>query len=168
MGAFGNGSTMGVGTELGRILDKDLFFYLFDLEVKRARRYQNFISILLLHLSPLAGDGGENGLKACYQTLSSILVEEARETDILGCLGETRLAALLPYADVTAGSQAKTRFESTLKYYDFRSRGYQVAVQQFCFPKNGTVTSDFIQKTLSSNPLEDHRLKCPNPSKSDN
>ena len=154
--------------EFGRILDKDLFFYLFDLEVKRARRYQNFMCILLLHLSPLAGDGGENGLKACYRTLSKILLEEARETDILGSLGENRLAALLPYADVTAGSQAKTRFEGTLKYYDFRSRGYQVAVEQFCFPKNGTVTSDFIQKAMSSNSLEEHKMKCPTPSKSDN
>jgi len=154
--------------ELGRILDKDLFFYLFDLEVKRARRYQNFISILLLHLSPLAGNEGGNSLKSCYQTLSNILVEEARETDILASLGENRLAALLPYADVAAGSQAKTRFESTLKYYDFRSKGYQVAVQQFCFPKNGTVTSDFIQKALNSNPVETPELKCPLPSKSNN
>ena len=138
--------------EFGRVLDKDLFFYLFDLEVKRARRYQNFMCILLLHLSPLAGDGGENGLKACYQTLSNILVEETRETDILGSLGESRFAALLPYADVAAGSQAKTRFESTLKYYDFRSKGYQVAVDQFCFPKNGTVAADFVRKALESNP----------------
>ncbi len=162
------GELRGAGPELGRILDKDLFSYLVDLEMKRARRYQNFISILLLKLSPLAGDGGENSLKACYQALSHILGEEVRETDILGSLGESRLAALLPYADVTAGSQARTRFETTLKYYDFRSKGYQIAVQQFCFPRNGTVISDFIQKALSSNPLEEHDLTGPLPSKSDN
>jgi hypothetical protein len=156
------------GMELGRILDKDLFSYIFDLEVKRARRYQNFISILMLHLSPLAGGGGENSLKSCHQTLSYILSEEARETDILGSLGESRFAALLPYADVAAGSQAKTRFENTLKYYDFRSKGYRVAVQQFCFPSYGTVISDFIQTTLSSNPLGAHELKSPVPSKLDN
>ena len=44
-----------------RILDKDLFLYLLDLEVKRARRYQNFISILLMKLVPFSKEGnGKN------------------------------------------------------------------------------------------------------------
>lgn len=32
--------------EFGRVLKKDLFLYFFDLEVKRARRYQNFLCLL--------------------------------------------------------------------------------------------------------------------------
>ena len=42
----------GVETKITRILSKDLFLYLLDHEVKRALRYQNFISILLMRLVP--------------------------------------------------------------------------------------------------------------------
>ena len=40
----------------GRILDKNLFLFLLDLEVKQARRYQNFLSILILKLNALSKD----------------------------------------------------------------------------------------------------------------
>lgn len=167
----GETSITGEGTGLGRILDKDFFFYLFDLEVKRARRYQNYISILLLNLAPVSGNrqGGGNGdsLRTCLRTLTNVLLDETRETDILGSLGENKLAALLPYADVSAGGQAKSRFESTLKYYDFRTKGYQVHVHQFCFPRNGTVTADYIRKALSSEPATDYALNCGVPPKLD-
>ncbi len=36
--------------EFGRILKRDLFLFLLDLEVKRARRYQNFLSILIMKI----------------------------------------------------------------------------------------------------------------------
>jgi len=82
--------------------------------------------------------------------LSSVLMEEMRETDILGSLGDNKWVALLPYADVSAGDQARIRFENTLKYYDFKNRGFQVRVQQFCFPRNGTNTPDLIKKALET------------------
>jgi hypothetical protein len=138
----------GVGTEITRILSKDLFLYLLDYEVKRALRYQNFISILLMRLVPYSRDNDGTGFKACQQTLVNMLTQEMRETDILGFIEENRLVALLPYADATSGAQARSRFESTLKYYDFESWGYEVMVQQFCFPRNGTNTTDLIKKTL--------------------
>ncbi len=141
------GSTMG----LGRILGKDFFLYFLDHEVKRALRYQNFISILLLRLKPCANSQTYGKCdETCSRTLANVLVEELRETDILGWLGDNKFAALLPYADAIAGDQAKTRFESTLKYYDFRSWGYEVSVQQFCFPRNGTNTVELIRKAFEA------------------
>ena len=138
----------GPGTRIARILDQDFFIYLLDYEVKRALRYQNFISILLMRLVPYSKDNDGKGFEACRQTLANMLTQEMRETDILGFLEENKLIALLPYADATAGDQARTRFESTLKYYDFKSWGYEVMVQQFCFPRNGTNTTELIKKTL--------------------
>jgi len=133
---------------LRRILNKDLFLFLLDHEVKRARRYQNFISILLMKLVPFSHENNGKHFEACQQMLSAVLLEEMRETDIFGLLQENRWVALLPYADVSAGDQARTRFENTLKYYDFKGRGFQVRVQQFCFPRNGTNTPDLIKKAL--------------------
>ena len=134
--------------ELGRILDKNLFFYLLDLEVKRARRYQNFLCILLLKVTRLLDHEEGNGIQACLRMVRNLLVEEMRESDIPGLLGENRLVVLLPYADVTAGGHVKSRLESTLRYLDFGRKGCEVVIDQICFPINGTNPADLIRKAL--------------------
>ncbi len=142
----------GKGSALKRVLSKDLFLYLLDLEVKRGRRYQNFLSILILDLVTLPkGDGGAD-LETTYQMLTSLLKDEMRETDIFGALGENRLIVLLPYADLSAGDQAKSRFESILEHYDFKSRGYKVKVHQVSFPTNGTDTAELMKKLVVPSP----------------
>lgn len=135
---------------VNRILDKDHFFYFLDLEVKRARRYQNFLSLMLLKLiRSSTGDNG-GGLQVCYQVLSDLLTVEMRESDILGSLGENQLIVLLPYADELAGRSARSRFESTLKYYDLKTKGYEVKINQVYFPMNGTDTVDLIKRALAT------------------
>jgi hypothetical protein len=142
------GSKEETGVELNRVLNKDLILFLLDLEVKRGRRYQNFLSILILDLIALSeGDGGGD-LETSYQMLTTLLQDETRETDVFGALGENRLVVLLPYADLSAGDQARSRFESVLKYYDFKSKGYEVKIHQVSFPMHGTDTGDLMQKVL--------------------
>ena len=142
----------GKGPGLKRILSKDLFLYLLDLEVKRGRRYQNFLSILILDLVALPkGDGGED-IETTHQMLTTLLKDEMRETDIFGALGENRLIILLPYADLIAGELAKSRFESILEHYDFKSRGYKVKVHQVSFPTNGTDTAELMKKLVVPSP----------------
>ncbi len=137
--------------ELGRILNKDLFLYLLDLEVKRARRYQNFLCLLHIELSQLNGSDG-NDLRGFYLTLCNLLMEEMRETDLLGSLGENQLVVLLPYTDPLAGSHAKSRLENVLKYYNFRGKGYEVIVNQICFPMHGTDIIDLLKEALEAKP----------------
>ena len=48
-----------VGGGSDRVLDKDLFLFLLDLEVKRARRYQNFICLPLPKLKPSSKSDNE-------------------------------------------------------------------------------------------------------------
>jgi hypothetical protein len=141
-------SELGKEEEFGRILKRDLFLFLLNLEVKRARRYQNFLCILILKL--IRGPDSSNGeaLKACHKLLAGLLMDETRETDILCELAEDKFVVILPYADFSAGIQAKSRFESFLKDYDLKRNGYEVIIQQLCFPRNGTSTTDLIKKTL--------------------
>ncbi len=140
-------------TGVGRILNRDLFLYFLDHEVKRALRYQNFLSVLLLRLVPCSKGIEGKGFENCCQTLGSVLKEEMRETDVLGFLAEDKWAALLPYADMNAVDQAKVRFENALKYYDFRNWGYDVMVQQFTFPRNGTDTVEVIRRAMNVEPI---------------
>jgi len=135
--------------EKNRILDKDLFLFFLDLEVKRARRYQNFLCLLLLRLHPHSKNNGWD-FKTCFESLSDLLKMEMRESDILGSLDHHQLVILLPYADGKAGEQAKERFEDTLKYYDFKKKGFEVTIDQICFPVNGTDTMDLMRKVLES------------------
>ena len=136
----------GVGGGTGRIFARDMFLNLLDIEVKRSRRYQNFFCILVMRLSQLAShDNGTHQL-SCYKKLTHLLEEELRESDILGSLDDRCVAAILPYGDSVAGHITRSRFEGSLKYYDFKNDGYEVKVEQVCFPMDGTDTTEIIKK----------------------
>ena len=141
---------MGSEEVFGRILNRDLFLFLLDLEVKRARRYQNFLCLMLFKIKQFSKEDNGGGLKACYQTLSDLLMEEIRESDIIGSLELDRLVVLLPYADVKAGTYVQSRFEDALKYYDFKNKGFEIMIDQVCFPINGTDTMDLIRRALGA------------------
>jgi GGDEF domain-containing protein len=140
----------GSGEAFGRILNRDLFLFLLDLEVKRARRYQNFLCLMLFKIKQFSKEDNGGGLKACYQTLSDLLMEEIRESDIIGSLELDRLVVLLPYADVKAGTYVQSRFEDALKYYDFKNKGFEIMIDQVCFPVHGTDTMDLIRRALGA------------------
>ena len=134
--------------ELNRILNREIFLYLLDREVKRGRRYQNFFCLLILELIHLSREDNRHGLWTCYKKLTDLLKEEFRESDLLGSLSENRLAVLLPYADLSAGGQAQSHFESRLKYYDFKSDGYEVKIDKICFPVDGTDVAGLGKKLM--------------------
>ena len=138
----------GAGADVNRVLNREIFLYFLDLEVKRSRRYQNFFCILILKLKELPDQDDGKGLQACYQRLSHLLAEEARDSDVLGTLGEKRLAVILPYADISSGSFTRSRFESSVQYCDFTREGYQVVVEQVCFPSDGADTPDLVRKVI--------------------
>jgi len=134
--------------ERGRILNRESFLNLLKFEVRRARRYQNFFCILLLKLSRISGyeNGDGNSLQSCYQTLTQLLLEDLRDSDILGSLENNQMAILIPYADLLAIGPFRSRLESNLKYYEFEDKGYEVTMDLFCFPVDGTDTADLIGK----------------------
>jgi len=135
---------------LGRILNRDLFIFLLDLEVKRARRYQNFLCLMLFKIKQFSQEGDGGGLEACYRTLSNLLTEEIRESDIIGSFESDKLVVLLPYADVKAGAHVQSRFEAALKFYDFKNKGFEIMINQVCFPLHGADTTDLFKKALGT------------------
>lgn len=148
MGNWGGEFSGGPEEPFGRILNRDLFHFVLDIEVKRSRRYQNFLCLMLFKMRQLSEEGDRGGMQACYRKLGDLLMEETRESDIIGSLGLDKLAVLLPYADMKAGAYVKSRFEDVLRYYDFKSKGIEIAIDQVCFPVNGSDTSGLIQRAL--------------------
>lgn len=141
-------SSMGGETRFGRVLNRGLFLFLLDQEVKRARRYQNFLCLVLFKIKQFSREDNGEGLKACYRTLSDLLTEEIRESDIIGSMAFDKLIVLLPYADLKAGAHVKSRFEDALKYYDFKTKGLNIVIDQVCFPIHGADTMDLIRKAF--------------------
>jgi GGDEF domain-containing protein len=135
-----------IGDEVDRVLTREVFLHFLDLEVKRSRRYQNFFSVLILKLDELPNHDNRKAIQACRGRLTRLLAEEVRDSDILGAVGEKRLAVLLPYADLMAGGNTRSRFESSLRFYDFSQDGFRVVIEQVCFPRDGTDTSDLVRK----------------------
>ena len=129
-----------------RILNRELFLSMLDLEVKRARRYQNFFSILKLKLSPLPGFENGSDLKPCCRTLTDLLAKELRESDIFSSLVDDQWVILIPYADSSDIGLLRLRLMGSLEYYDFKTKGYEVRADLVCFPIDGTNTADLIEK----------------------
>ena len=121
-----------------RISSREMFRYLLDLELKRGLRYQNYFCILTFELCRIHDHVNANALQTCYQALSHFLIEELRESDILGSLGKDQFAVLLPYADPQVGGLVRIRMEQNLKYTVFKEQGYEVMINQICFPLDGT------------------------------
>lgn len=133
-----------------RILNRDVFFRLLDLEVKRARRYQNFFSLLIMRLKGLTDRMESGALQDCYQKLCGLLSSDLRANDILGALDHDMVVALLPYADVMAADSVKSRFEGNFKYFSFYDEGFEIEMKRFCFPVDGADTGDLIQRLIGA------------------
>ena len=146
MGDWGGKFPGGPEEPFGRILNRDLFHFVLDIEVKRSRRYQNFLCLMLFKIKQFSQEDDREGMQDCYRKLGDLLMEETRESDIIGSLELDKLVVLLPYADMKAGAHVKSRFEDTLKYYDFKSKGIEIMIDQVCFPINGSDTTDLIKR----------------------
>jgi hypothetical protein len=101
---------------------------------------------MLFKIKQFSQEGDPGDMQASYRKLGDLLMEETRESDIIGFLELDRLVVLLPYADMKAGAHVKSRFEDTLKYYDFKSKGIEIMIDQVCFPINGSDTTDLIKR----------------------
>ena len=135
---------------MGRFLSRELFLRILDLEVKRARRYQGSFCVVKLKLSPLTAQEHGKRLQKNYQSFSKWLRGELREIDVIGSLGDNQLAVLLPYADLSGSGHVRSRLEGRLKYFDFKKYGYQVMIEQICFPQDGTATEDLVHKVIGT------------------
>lgn len=131
-----------------RVLNQELFLFLLDLEIKRARRYQNFISLISIKLNNMIKGKTPIDIKTQQRNLTEFLSSEIRESDILASIGDDQLVILLPYADIKTCRKARERFEEAIKYLDFKKSGVEINMDQFCFPVNGADSVDLINKFL--------------------
>lgn len=122
-----------------KALAADSFHYLCDLEIKKAQRYQYFISVLFVQFDAGGAVPGVTG--AALDTLCKILRDEIRECDLLARLGENRLCVLLPFTDGMSSLGVAERLRSRVENHTFNAddgRQLTVSVSVACYPTNAS------------------------------
>jgi PleD family two-component response regulator len=128
----------------GHVFDRDFFLYLLTLEIKRAQRYQNYLSLLSLafnhhNLSPTGNP--DTSLK----TMANLIVDDVRETDVVGLGNGNHLLVMMPYANMAALGTVKDRLRQLLHDYGFDKKGIAMEIDEACFPTRATGVDDLLQ-----------------------
>ncbi len=129
----------------GHVLNIQSFLFLLNLEIKRARRYQNCMSLLshtFGHLDPSVGEKASISLK----TIASLLKSELRDTDIVGQGGGNRLLFMLPHADMARAHNVRQRLEKILHYYGFGKNSFTIEIDEVCFPTHATNVDELLRR----------------------
>ena len=127
------------------------FFRFLDLEIKRARRYQNLFGVLRFELynsGPGVRTNPEKGLKS----VSKLLRDEIRETDILGQTKRNEIMILLPYCDSSGSEVVYTRLDRLIRDFHFGNHEFRINSSYVCFPTEGTDMAEILNK------LEAHKV----------
>jgi GGDEF domain-containing protein len=139
----------------GHVFSKQSFIFLLDLEIKRARRYQNYLSLLSLtfgHLNPSLKNPNIS-----LKTFASLLKDELRDMDVVGQGGTAnRILVMLPHADTAGAHKVRERLGQVLQDYGFGGKGLTIEIGEGCFPTHATNIDDLLR-------MAGNNLPFPNP-----
>jgi diguanylate cyclase (GGDEF)-like protein len=117
-------------------LERGLYQYILELETRRAVRYAHFFSICHVSL-----DQDHDGDHTALCTVSDILRETIRETDIIGLVNERTLSVLLHNAEIQNAYVVAERIRTRIADQNFISGDTHhratASIGSVCFPTHG-------------------------------
>jgi hypothetical protein len=125
-----------------KVLRRDVFEFLFELEVRKATRYKLPVSVVAIEAA--GGDGPPQGGRAlASMTLAEHLREQVRTTDVIGRAAVSRYYVLLPVADVPAAQGFVQRL--------LRDRSIppqtRIVAGAACFPAHGSGALELLRES---------------------
>lgn len=123
--------------EDSRVLTREAFDFVFNNELKRAVRSQNFLTLLLVE--PILRDvpGGARGDRDhLVREIARLISCDVRETDLLARTDKGRVSVVLLDADLPNSIHVIDRLMSRLEYYQF-SQAIAIDVGAACCPTHG-------------------------------
>ncbi|HEX7126782.1 MAG TPA: DUF1670 domain-containing protein [Thermodesulfobacteriota bacterium] len=125
-----------------KVLRREVFEFLFDLEVRKATRYK--LPVAVVAIEAAAGDGPtQAGRTLASMTLAEHLREQVRATDVIGRAAVSRFYILLPVADVPAAQGFVQRL--------LRDRNIppqtRIVAGAACFPAHGSRASELLRES---------------------
>ena len=135
------------------VLRKQLFDFLFDLEVKKAIRYQYFVTLLFLEMDQGDGEGAIEAPQPprddLLRVVAELLRDELRSTDVIGRQADDRFSILLHHADDANTVRIGERLRRRVADYVF-AQGLEgrrtVSIGGACFPTNGNYADDLLSE----------------------
>ncbi len=127
------------------VFGKEPFLFFLNMEISKAIRYQNYLSLLLVGVDPGKRQVKQVGERV--RKLASILSGEVRRTDIIGRLDIDKLSVILLNADRSACRVVKERLASTLEDYRLPS-----SLALACFPSDSTDAGNLLKRALAQLP----------------
>ncbi len=141
------------GMEADKIIEfRDLAL----LELKRAERYRNFLSLMVLNLSEFVASAGRRKITSQEDAEDFIrevidrVKREARETDMISNIDDARLVMILPETDRSgaeiAGSRMKELLSEFMSEFLDSSYRFEVPVEISSFPDQQTTDVSFKKR----------------------
>jgi len=133
------------------------------LELKRAERYRNFLSLLVLNLSEFLTNAGRRKMASSadvdrfMETVVNRVKLEARETDMISPLDNDHLVMLLPETDQLGAKAAAERFQDLITDFmsEFLGSDYEfnvpLEISSFPDPTGETTLKSRLKVLLHEN-----------------
>ena len=116
-----------------RLLTAEAFNYMFNNELKRAMRSQNYLTLLTIRTTPVAS--GEP--QRLTRDVARLVSRQLRETDLLSQDHEDQLSVVLLDTDHLSSMTVVERLVSRFEQYAFPAPT-SIAVGAACCPTHGT------------------------------
>jgi hypothetical protein len=138
-----------------KVLTPDAFEFVLDSELKRADRYQNYLTLVTLEacrewegMSVTADDG-------TLEELAGVIRREVRGTDMVGHADNGTLGLMLLDADFDQSARVIDRLVSRIQAYKFPT-ALRIAIGAASYPTHAIV-ADSLKRQALSRPLVNWR-----------
>lgn len=135
---------------LTQTLNRDVFGYMLDLEVKKAARYLYFFSLMVLQRDKLPQNLTQSEEDALLKRLATLVREELRGTDTIGRMGHDKFFIIIDQADSQACYKVGDRIRDRIENYAFKVDGHDVimtaSIGTACFPTHANDLETLLHK----------------------
>lgn len=137
--------------EGSRLLTPGAFAFVLDIELKRAVRSQNFLTLVMVEASREWEGMTVTADEGLLYEVADIVGREVRDTDLLGHLEKGTLGLVLLDADFESSSRVINRVVSRIEHYEFPA-ALRIGVGAASYPTHA-VDAESLKRQAASRPI---------------
>ena len=139
----------------GKLLTQGAFEFVFDSELKRAVRSQNFLTLVTVEATREWEGKTVTADEGTLQEVAQIIGKEVRDTDLIGHTDKGTLALVLLDSNFDHSTRVIDRVLSRIENYEFPAP-LRIAVGAACYPTHA-VDADSLKRQALSHPIANWR-----------
>ena len=141
--------------EGSKLLTPGAFEFVLDTELKRARRSQSFVTLVVVEAAREWDGVLVTADEGTVHEVAEIIGREVRDTDLIGHTEQGALALALLDADFEHSAGVIDRVVSHIEHYDFPAP-LRIAVGAACYPTHGS-DAGALRREAMTRPLVNWR-----------